>query len=411
MNKINGFSLPGERNNGKRTADRDSMKDWNTRLVLSLIRNQSNISQADISRKTGLSPGTIVNVTRRLKEQGVIKEAGQGRSRIGRPPVVLRFNPKTGYVISAAFFVLETKIAILDLEGNIQKKISYPTRPEKGQKLVFQNFRRQVDLLLSQISIPKEKICALCASFEGIVDSQIGSLVYSAHLKWRNLPVKSILEKTMGLPTFVDNEGRAMALGEYWFGMGKPSRHLVTVDIDAGIGSATILDGRLLYGIHQMEGEIGHTLVLPDGPLCRCGRRGCLETISSGSAILRRVRESLPKISDLPERQAMKMVFQTAKKGNGVAFKIIQEAGCYLGKTIASIVNYADPDMVVLTGYVAESDPGIFLALIQEEFQQAVFKDKRRKIEIVKGKLGKNAVLIGNACLVYQKMFSLPRGG
>ncbi|MFH0796367.1 MAG: ROK family protein [Candidatus Omnitrophota bacterium] len=411
MNKINLFPLPGEGNNGKRTADRDSMKDWNTRLVLSLIRNQSNISQAEISRKTGLSPGTIVNVTRRLKEQGVIKAAGQGKSGIGRPPVILRFNPKTRYVISAAFFALETKIAILDLEGNIQKKISYPTRPEKGRKSVFQNFRKQTEHLLSQLSIPKEKICALCASFEGIVDSQIGSLVYSAHLKWRNLPVKSILEKTMGLPTFVDNEGRAMALAEYWFGMGKPSRHMVTVDIDAGIGSATILDGRLLYGTHQMEGEIGHTLVLPDGPLCRCGRRGCLETISSGSAILRRVRESLPKISDLPERQVMKMVFQEAKKGDGVAFQVIRDASYHLGRAIAGIVNYADPDMVVLTGYVAEADPGILLTLIQKEFRQAVFKDKRRKIEIVKGKLGENAVLIGNACLAYQEMFSLPGGG
>ena len=400
-----------------RTANRELMREWNTKVMLNLIRERKAISQVEISKKTGLSAGTVANITGELRKRGFIKNVAQGKSHGGRRPITFCFNSKAMYVISVALLGAETEIAILDMDGNIQEKVSYPTRHERGEEVVFKNLTRQAKLLLSQLSIPKDKVIALCVSVEGIVDADTGSLLFSSHFGWRDVPVKSILGKLLSLRTFVEEDKRAMALGEYCFGIGKKASNMVCIDIGAGIGAGLISNGQIHHGIHQMEGEIGHTLVLPDGPLCQCGKRGCLELVASGSAILRRARESLKKgektsISkrtiQLPDREAIRIIFQAAEKGDSLASMILQDAGHYLGLAIAAVVNYADPELVVLTGYVAEEDPGVLLKILRNIYEKEVFGKELRKVKIVKGKLGEDAVLVGAASLAYQDMFSLP---
>lgn len=401
-----------------RTANRDLMKEWNKKLVLNLIREKELISQVEIFKKSGISAGTVANITRELRSQGFIENIGRGESNGGRKPILFRFNPRARYVISAAFFAMETRVAILDLGGNILQKAAYPTRPDRGKEYVFDEFRQRVESLLLQLSIPKEKVIALGASFEGAVNADTGSLRFSAHFRWRDTPVKRILEESLGLMTFVENESRAMAIAECWFGVGKKINNMVLVTIESGTGAAIIFNGQIYRGANQMEGEIGHILTVPNGPLCRCGKRGCLEAVASGSAIFRKAVESVPKgvktiipkgINHLPERKVIKIIFQSADEGDKLSRQILQSASRYLGQALANVVNYADPQMIVLTGYVVEEDPGILLRGIKKEFQKAVLGRGMREVKIVKGELGEDAVLIGGATLVYQDMFSLPR--
>ena len=398
------------------TANRDLMREWNRKLVLSLIREQESISQVEISKKSGLSAGTVNNITRELRKQGFIENVGYGESCGGRKPIIFRFNSKSKYVISVSFFVTETKIAILDLNGNIQKKVSYPAHPEKGREPVFEEFKKQVELLFSQLSISKDKILALCASIEGVVNAQSGTLLISSHSGWRDVQIKKILEELLGLKTFVESEGRAMALGEFYFGEGKKSNNIVCLDIDAGIGAAIVSDGQIHYGAHQMEGEVGHTIAIPDGPLCRCGRYGCLEAVASGSGILKRATESMEKgvqtslskeIIQLPEREAIKIILKECEKGDILSSQILKDAAHYLGIAVSNIINYTDPELVVLTGYVSEEDTGFLLKIIQEVVQKTVFGNELREVKIVKGELGEDAVLIGGATLAYKDMFTL----
>jgi len=405
--------------NTKITAGRKFMQEWNTRLVLNLTREKKSISQIEILRNSDLSAGTVTNITKRLRAQGFIKDIGRGKSSGGRRPTVFRFNPKNRYVISVAFFADEIKVAILDLDGAIQKKISFSTKPERGIEAVFKDLENHVNLLLSRLSIPKNIMAGLCVSVEGVVDVDTGSLVVSSHFGWHNVPIKNILEKSLGLKTFVESDGRTMALGEYWFGAGKKNNKMVCLDIDAGIGMAIISNGQIYYGAHQMEGELGHNIVFTDGLVCRCGKRGCLETIASGMAIAKRARELvnkgeggdlLKKAVKTSDRLAVRAIFQKAAKGNGFARQIIQDVGYQLGVTACNIVNFVDPDIIVLTGYVIEEDPGILLETIRRAFKETTPYRELRQTKVVKGMLGEDASLVGCATLAYQDMFSLSFG-
>jgi predicted NBD/HSP70 family sugar kinase len=208
-----------------------------------------------------------------------------------------------------------------------------------------------------------------------------------------------------------------MALGEHWYGAGKGTGDMIIIDIDAGIGASAISDGRIVRGRHSMEGEMGHNLIIPDGPLCICGKRGCLEAVASGSAIISKIRHGLKEgiksnISDLinspSTRMAIRAVFQAAKEGDEFANQVINEAGYYLGLAIAVIINYTDPELVVLTGCVTSEGKGMLLKIIKDVVYERVVDSSSRTIRIEEGVLGDNATLIGAATLVYREAFRLP---
>lgn len=400
-----------------RTGNRKLMRELNTNLVLNLLRERNSISQIEIANTTRLSAGTVTSIVKELMERNFVEEIGYGESTGGRRPTMLRFNPEAQYVISVGFFADEMHIAILDLVANIKNKTTHPTGVENGVNKVVENFAEQATLLLEELNIPKSNVLGIGVSFEGIVDHDKGVLVLCNRFGWRNVPVKELIEKEFGIRTFVESDGRAMALGEHWYGIGKGTGDMIVVDIDAGIGAAVISDGRIARGRHSMEGEMGHNLIIPDGPLCICGKRGCLEAVASGSAIISKIRRGLKEgikssISDSINSPstivAIRAVFQAAKEGDEFAIQVINEAGYYLGLAIAGVINYADPELVVLTGCVTYESKGMLLKIIKEIVQEHVVDNSSRIIRIEEGVLGDNAALIGAATLVYREAFRLP---
>ena len=208
-----------------------------------------------------------------------------------------------------------------------------------------------------------------------------------------------------------------MALAEHKYGVGQGKGHIICVDIDAGIGSAILINGKVCPGSHKMAGEIGHTVLVKDGIECKCGKKGCLESISSGEAILGKARKGLAdgiesKISDDVQSPftnlAARAIFAAAKDGDSFANTIIEESGDYLGLGIAGVINYADPDLVILTGCVTDESDGLLLEIVRRQTKEYVLDSGLRSIDIVSGVLGDNAALIGSAALVYEDAFKLP---
>ena len=399
-----------------KTANRDLMREMNTKLVLNLIRQCDFVSQVDIKDKTGLSSGTVVSIVRELRKQTLIREVGSGESSGGRKPTLLHFNSEASYVVSAAFFADEITVAVLDLSGNIKRKVKFSIDIKKGKEALLKKFGRHFNSLLNKLQIDKSKVLGVGVSFEGIVDHNEGALILSSRFGWRDVLVREMIEDECKLKVFVEGDGRAMALGEYLYGVGKGTHELICIDIDSGIGAAMISGGKLCHGAHSMEGEIGHNVMVEGGPKCRCGKRGCLEAIASGWAILSRVRKELKrgrksKISRLvnsqPEHKAIRYVFQAAGRGDRFALKIVNEAGYFLGLAIANAVNYADPELVVLTGYVTHGSGGMLLPIIRGVVNEHTVNGKARRIRIEEGALGENSALIGVATLVYQDAFGI----
>ena len=396
-----------------RTGNRQLMQELNINLVLEVIRKNGPISQVEIVRTTRLSSATVTNMIKILKKKNLVREVGSAKSSGGRKPILLSLNPEAQYVMAATFFADEITVAILNLLGDIKNKVKVSTEVEKGERRVFENFTHTADSLLNALHLGKKNILGLGVSFEGVVDHKKGTLVLSNRFGWRNIPVRDILKESYRLKTFVEGDGRAMALGEYHYGVGENITNMTCIDIDSGIGAAAVLNGNVYHGAFSMEGEIGHIQTIPYGAKCRCGKRGCLETVASGTALITRVRKALKNgkkfkgihLQDsLPEHIMVRTIFQAAEEDEFI-LKIVEEIGYYLGLAVANVINYSDPELVVLTGYMINESGELLSSIIEDVARKHIVAGESRKVRIEKGILGENAALVGAASLVYQDFF------
>ena len=250
-----------------------------------------------------------------------------------------------------------------------------------------------------------------------MVDPIDGSLIHSARFGWRNVAIRRHLEQELGIKALADSEGATMALGEYQYGAGRGHHDIVCIDVDAGIGSIEITDGAIRHGSHKMAGEIGHTTAVQDGPRCTCGKAGCLGTVCSGWSIVARLTAALAggaktsvseDVRSPSMRQAIRAVFDAARAGDDLAREVVEQAAEHLGKAVAAIVNYADPELTILTGCVTDESDGMLLELVRKHVGLHVVEAATRTTAIEEGTLGPNAALIGAATLVYEDAFKLP---
>jgi len=401
------------------TGNRGLMRDLNTKLALRHIRRSHTISQIDLVRRTHLSVGTIVSIVRELKAQDFVREIGPGQSSKGRKPTLLQFNPKAKCIVAAEIYSDETRLVLFDMAASPIRRDAFPTRLERGPAAVLDELVGGIEGVLAAESIPKDRVLGAGLCTEGLVDAERGRLLWSARWGWRDVAVKDMVESRLGLPVWVESDGHAMVLGEYLHGVGRGTGNLVALDIDMGIGSVFVADGRIYRGAHQMAGEIGHVTVRPDGLGCRCGRRGCLETVASGWAILQRARQAVaegrltrlgPEIHSPSSRTAIRAVFEAARQGDDLAGEIVKDAAGYLGLAVASIVNYSDPELIVLIGMVTQESQGLLRDAIARIAREHILDSAARPVRIEEGTLKENAALIGMASLVCENTFRVPIG-
>lgn len=238
----------------------------------------------------------------------------------------------------------------------------------------------------------------------GIVDGHRCAIRFSANLDVHELPVAGIVSEVLDLPVAVENDVRAAAWGEWRWGAGRGTTQMLYVNAGTGIAAAVISRGSLYRGAHGGAGELGHVPIVSGGAPCRCGKRGCLETVAGGWGIVRRSRKEAPeRFAMFPERAdemeiSAEAVFEAARRGDPVAARIIAEAGFYLGRAVGSLVRVLDPDRVILGGgLLLESSP--LVSPIRTAIQEVFFE-----FEVVPAvhlaELGGEAGLIGAASLV-----------
>lgn len=223
---------------------------------------------------------------------------------------------------------------------------------------------------------------------------------------WRDVPLRGMLEERLGRPVVLENDANAAAVGEWWCGAGRGSRHLVYVTVSTGVGGGLVLDGRLYRGATDTAGEIGHVLVDPEGPVCSCGRRGHLEGIASGPAIARwvqeRIREGRPSVLATGRPFSAREVAEAAEAGDALAREAFERAGRYLGWTVAGLLNLVNPEVVVIGGGVARAGRWLFDPL-REAAREASFERPWQAARIVPAALGDRAGLVGAAYVAMEE--------
>ncbi len=250
------------------------------------------------------------------------------------------------------------------------------------------------------------QVSVVGVGFGGPVDVASGRIRRSHQTSgWEDIALGKTLAERLGLVTYLANDANAGGLAEARFGAGKNARSLLYVNVGTGIGGAIVLGGRIHVGATSTAGEIGHCVVLPEGPECTCGKRGCLEALSSGSALARRAKELLAQddarasaLRELPaEEFTGRAVGRAAVEGDTLALQVVEEAARFLGVGIANAVNLLDPEVVVLGGGVPEMGE-VFFRPMRRSFEAEVMPSAART-PVVPAELGYDAGVIGAAAV------------
>ncbi|HHY97553.1 MAG TPA: ROK family protein [Firmicutes bacterium] len=302
-----------------------------------------------------------------------------------------------------------TKIAtgVTDLEGRVIQRIIAPTEPEYGAEHVIGNICRSVEDAISRAGVPRDKIVGIGVGSPGPLDPRSGIVIFAPNLKWKNVPLKAMIEASTKLPVWVGNDANLAALGEMRFGAGKGSSNMIYITVSTGIGGGLIINGEVFEGTSFIAGEVGHIVIVPDGPRCGCGNYGCLEAVASGTAIARVAREHAQegmaeKILSLaggdPDKISAKIVAQAADQGDEEAISILNEAFTYLGLGIVTLLNLLNPEVIVIGGGVSQIGARLF-GKVQEVVSKRAIKAAVDVVRIVPSALGQDVGLVGAAAL------------
>ncbi|WP_026581287.1 ROK family transcriptional regulator [Bacillus sp. J33] len=377
------------------------MKSVNKSIILNKIRTSEPISRAQIAKETSLTPPTVSSIVKELIDQGLVKESTLGHSSGGRKPTMLHINAGAFYVIGVDAGPERVECILSDLTGEIlQRTSSLLAKPLTNEQFVS----ALKDIIYKILNISKtdqEKIIGIGIAMHGVVDVETGTSLVAPILKLKNIPIKEVLEKEFNLTVKVENDARAMALGESRFGGHGDVDSMVAVNVGRGVGAGVVMNGNLYHGAQGIAGELGHMTIDMNGEICECGNRGCLQTLVSGEAIAERAAKQIKGISG---KLTGKEIFEMAEKGNEPCIELLQETGKILGIGITNLIHLVNPGKIVLGGGVMKSERFIKPPLL-EMIHQKVLTDEARETDISFTRLGDDATLLGAVSLLLVELF------
>ncbi len=306
------------------------------------------------------------------------------------------------------------KIGVITQDGEILKQTKIPTNVHRPPEDVITDIANTAADIRKIVKSQGREVGSLGVGIPGAIDYIQGvcRLLPNFPNGWKDVRIKDQLETHLKLPTFLINDVRAITLAEKLFGAGKNVSSMVMAAIGTGIGGGIIVDNELLFGRDGSAGEFGHINVEPDGILCGCGSRGCLECYASGPAIAGAALRSLVQqndtlIRDLVQNDYNKVtaavVAQAAEQGDRVATEILSNAGKYIGRVMAKVAVVVNPEMVVIGGGVAQAGHVLFDSIYQS-FHATLFIIESKTIQIQLSELGISAGIQGSAAWGMKKM-------
>ncbi|SDD53563.1 glucokinase [Terribacillus halophilus] len=318
---------------------------------------------------------------------------------------------KDGLLVGVDIGGTTIKLAIIDDTSEIVEKWEIKTdKFEQGLHIPKQIWET-IQLKLSELGIAKERIQGIGVGAPGFVVPRNGVIAEAVNVGWRDFPLSAELGVLSGLPVFIDNDANLAALGEVWKGAGAQQENIIAITLGTGVGAGLIANGHIINGINGTAGEIGHVTVEENGAPCNCGRKGCLETVSSATGISRLATEAAaahPK-SGLGKRLAdngqvsSKDVFELAAKGDEQANGIVDRATTVLAQVLSNAAILTNPSRIIIGGGVSRAGDAL-IGPIKEAFKKAALPRTTYECEIVPAQLGNDAGVYGAAYLVKQHL-------
>ena len=381
-----------------RTGSLETLRRLNRLRVIDALRDEGLISRAEIARRTGLSRSTVSSLVSELQADGLVVERSEAAAahgdQGGRPPILLSFDASAGVAVGIDFDHHHLRVAVSDLSSRI---LAERERDLDTDHLAHEGLDAAAELvsdLLAEAGVETSRVIGAGMCLPGPIHRPSGVVGSTAILPgWVGVAAAEEMHRRLDLPILVDNDANLAALAEAAFGAGRDAKDLVYLMISSGIGAGLVLNGRLYRGAEGLAGELGHVLVDADGPVCRCGNRGCLETIAGTDALADLLRRSHGDGLD------GRAIVRLAREGDLGCRRVIADAGRAIGKAAATLVNVLNPELLIVGGDLSDAGE-LLLDGVRESLERSALPTAVQAATVVAGSLGDRAEVLGAIALV-----------
>ncbi len=372
-----------------------STRDTNRLRILEALLRYPARSRGELGRALGLSRATVTAVLSELERAGMVEQQADGsadeRRVIGRPPLQVSLAPDAAFAVGLDFGHRDVRAAVCDLGGRILAERSEPSPVDQHPFASFDLAKRLTAEVLAEAGVDIARVIGVGAGLAAPVDAATATVHADGILPgWAGIAPAQELEARLGMPVRVENGANAGALGEHLFGAGRGVGDMLYLRISSGVGLGLIIGDRLYGGVSGVAGEIGHTTVEEDGLICRCGNRGCLETLVSPVAIARLLEHSRG------EPVSPAQLIELVNAGDRGAQRAVADAGRTIGRTLAATINLLNPSVVVIGGELADTG-SVLLNPIRKAIDDRAVSPAAAAVRVITGELGDRAEVLGAA--------------
>lgn len=368
------------------------------------------LSKPEICRLTNMTTPTISRIIDELIEEGWVVDQGQGASIGGKRPHIFSLNPDAAYIMGVDVGRELLKIAIFNLRkeviGSIQ--VFQSVLETQDNDTILRDLKMKIEKSLIDLKIPRAKIKVAGFSLPGLLDSDGNSYTY---LTFENTNIRNLLEGMLNIPVFIDNDSTIMAMAEHAFGAAQDASHALCININECIGLGMILNGRPYTGYKGMAGEFGHIRISGPETLCYCGKAGCLETISSGRAIVKAAQKAIQEgkataISTLAKGRQVTFsdVIRAANQDDIFAIELLQKAGEKVGEALSSLIHLFNPELIVIGGEITGANE-IIISSVRQAIDKYTITRLKNQCEIKTSTLTDQSCILGTLSLVMEHLY------
>jgi glucokinase-like ROK family protein len=376
-----------------------SLRALNRGRVIDALRERGTASRAEIARVTGLSRSTVSSIVSDLIEDGLLSEQPEATGVAhgeagGRPPVLLSLNPSAGLAVGVDFGHTHLRVAVSDLSHEVlaesRRELDTDHSAEEGLKAAAD----LVDKVLKKAKVGGHHVLGVGMGLPGPINRATGTVGSSSILPgWVGINAAAEMERRLGVPVHVENDANLGALAEFVWGAGRGHSDVVYIKLSSGVGAGLLFSGTLHEGAGGTAGEIGHTPAQQGTAICRCGSRGCLETVASARAIAEQLATSRGEPVSTEE------LLELIEQGDPAAGRLVGEAGREIGVAVAGLCNLVNPDCVIIGGDLSVAGELVTTPVL-ESIRRYAITSAAEQVKVLPGVLGKRAELLGALALV-----------
>jgi predicted NBD/HSP70 family sugar kinase len=350
------------------------------------VRHHGGLTQVELAGATGLSPATVSNIVKELTASGLLHTAPTSRS--GRRAVHVTLARRLGLVAGIHISMRHMRVALADVANTVVSEHSMPLAKDHRADNELDKAARLIVDMLDSVDASLDEVLGVGIAMSAPVDAATGMISRSGLMRgWDGIPIAEVMQRRIHRPVFIDNDSNLGALAESRTGAARGRSDVLYIRLAQGIGSGLILGGQLYRGFGNSAGEFGHMTIDENGPVCRCGNRGCLEALAGGPAILESLREThgALKLNDVIVR---------AIGGDQLCVRALADAGRHIGIAAANVCNLLAPERIVVGGDLARAGE-LIIGPIRHSMERSVVMGANKVADLVQGQLGERAEMSG----------------